>query len=121
MKRIDGIKYFSVEANLSSNVDLSHLINYAIPVKEISSSGYCTFLKSAFLLTAPYSFEMLEIVDRNILQFDKEKFSNNTRKLMHNNSLAFLEFPMNEKLINYWSSEFGKIEIESCEKEYKKI
>lgn len=119
-KNIDGIKYFSVEANISSKVDHSQLINYALPVKEIKPTGLCKTLTDSFSTTEAVSWEMLSLANPNITQHDQEKFKEVIRKLGWDNLSATLEF-IKGKQILYWHTVFGKIEIELAEMPFEKI
>ncbi len=117
-KKIDGIKYFSVEANISSRIDHSKYINYAIPIKEFSEFGYCKKLLEAFSLTEPISWEMLTMSNPNIIQHDQQKAEENLLKLL--DAPLFVEL-IKGKEMNYWHTIFGKMEIEISEMPFEKI
>lgn len=119
-KNIDGIKYFSVEANISSKVDHSQLINYALPVKQITPIGLCKTLTDSFSITEPVSWEMLSMANPNITQHDQDKFKKVIDKLGWDTLSAMLEFIKGKKMF-YWHTIFGKIEIELAEMPFEKV
>ncbi len=113
-KEVDGIKYFSVRTNPSSEHDHSLFANYAFPVKEIKSKGLCEHLTNSFSITEPVSWEMLSIANPDIVLFNEEKFKNAGLKLGFDTIGAFLELIEGKETI-YWRTIFGKIEIELAE------
>jgi hypothetical protein len=119
-KQIDGIKYFSIEANASAKINHSQLINFVIPPKEINPTGYCKSLVDSFSLTEAISWEFLTITNPDIVQYNQEKLKNNIRKLGINNWLSQLEL-IKDKKMYYWRTIFGKIELEFIDMEFKKI
>lgn len=110
-KNIDGIKYFSVRTNISSEHDLSKFANYAFPVKETKSIGLCENLVKSFSITEPVSWEMLTLANPEIVLHDNEKFAKASTKLGFDNMGAWLELVKGNETI-YWRTIFGKIEIE---------
>jgi hypothetical protein len=59
----DGIRYFSTHIE-DTSVDNPHWIcNYVLPVRQISSKGYCTELKQKFRLTKPHLWRILRAVN----------------------------------------------------------
>jgi hypothetical protein len=120
IQNIAGIKYFSVEANILGLAENSQWINYAIPVKETKSEGLCKALTESFSLTQPISWEMLNIVNPNIAQHDKDKFDTAINSLGLDNLLAQFEFVKGSKM-PYLNSIFGKLEIEMANMETQKI
>ncbi|MGQ0739843.1 MAG: hypothetical protein ACT4OJ_12360 [Bacteroidota bacterium] len=119
-KKFDGVKYFSVEANMFQNFDYSKLINYAIPVKTTLSKGYCKDLKDSFSLTKPVSWEVLTIINPQITNHDQEKFSKNITKLGLDVTGSIFKL-IDGKPVLYCHSIFGKLEIELAEMEFSKI
>jgi hypothetical protein len=113
-KNIDGIKYFSVRTNISSEHDLSKFANYAFPVKETKSNGLCENLAQSFSITEPVSWEMLTLANPDIVLHDKEKFAKAATKLGFDNMGAYLELVKGKETI-YWRTIFGKIEIEMAD------
>lgn len=119
-KNFDGIKYFSIEANMFSNFDYSNLINYAIPIKTVANSGYCKELKRSFSLTNPISWELLTIINPEIAKHDQQKFSKNIYKLGTDATGSIFNF-IDGKPMLYPHTIFGKLEIELSEMEFGKI
>ncbi|NOT50255.1 MAG: hypothetical protein HOP10_03150 [Chitinophagaceae bacterium] len=120
-KEIDGIKYFSIEANIQPKAthSLSQFANYAIPTKEIKYSGYCPFLTKSFSITEPVSFATLKDQIPNIMEHNKEKFAIAVYKVGFDNIGATLMVDDTEVL--YWHTVFGKIEIELSHMPLEKI
>lgn len=119
-KNVDGIKYSSIEANANYSLDFGELANYAIPVKEIQSSGYCQKLRNAFSLTRPVSWEILSLTNPSIIQHDQGKFE----KVLFNLSLDTLSSTMElikGKPTKYYLTTFGKLEIETADMDFQKL
>lgn len=119
-KNFDGIKYFSVEANMIDNFNYSKLINYAIPVKTVATSGYCKELKQSFSLTNPVSWELLTIINPEVTKHDQEKFSKNIYKLGFDTTGSIFKL-IDGKPMLYPHTIFGKLEIELSEMEFGKL
>ena len=119
-KKFDGIKYFSVEANMFQNFDYSKLINYAVPIKETAASGFCKDLKKSFSLTNPVSWELLTIINPEITKHDQEKFSKNIYKLGIDTTGSIFKL-VNGMPILYPHTIFGKLEIELSEIQFSKL
>jgi len=113
-KDIDGIKYFSVRTNFSSEHDFSEWANYAFPVKESKSQGLCDSLTKSFSVTEPVSWEMLTLANPDIVLHSDHKFEKVGLKLGFDNMGAYLEFVKGKETI-YWRTIFGKIEIEMAD------
>lgn len=118
-KQISGIKYFSVEAHLSSKIDHSQYINYALPIKSFSDTGLCKKLVDSFSLTEPISWEMLTMSNPNVIAKNQQKLENNVQKLGLMNNLT-LELIKGKSML-YTDTVFGKIEIEIAEMTFEKI
>ncbi len=119
-KKVDGIKYCSIEANISPKVDNSKLINYAIPVKKINTTGYCESLVDSFSFTEPVSWEILTMVNPSLTQHDQDNFTKNLPRLGFDTLIGCLELVKGKKIM-YWHTIFGKIEIELADMELQKL
>lgn len=67
---IDGIKYFSVKSNPYNTGDFSKFINYAFPTKDVDDQGFSEFLRRSFKLTEPISWELLQLSDPSLINFE---------------------------------------------------
>lgn len=119
-RRIDGVKYFSIEAHLASGVNNAVLINYAIPVKEASSTGLCRALTGLFSLTDPISWEILTKANPNINEHDHEKFESVMKNLGMDTMLGTVEIEEGKQIF-YWHTNYGKLEIALAEMPFEKI
>lgn len=117
-KKIDGIKYFSVEAHMTRHTDYSKFINYAIPIKESAESGYCKSITESFSLTEPVSWELMTIAEPEVIKHDKKKQEQYIKTYGVDNILLEV---IKGKEILYWHTVFGKIEIELSQMELAKI
>lgn len=119
-KNYQGIKYFSVEANLVDNFNFSRLINYAIPVKTIAASGYCKDLTNSFSITNPISWELLTIINPEVTKHNQDKFEKNIYKLGLDTTGSIFKL-VDGKPMLYPHTIFGKLEIELSEMEFSKL
>lgn len=119
-KRIDGIKYFSVEAHVSAKIDHSKLVNYALPVKTFGTKGLCASLVDSFSLTEPISWEMLTTSNPEIFNHDNAKLKRVIHRLGQDSLLGQLELVKGKK-VSYWHTVFGKMEMEMTEMDHEKI
>jgi hypothetical protein len=68
VQRVDGIRYFSTKTAPKEADAYAHC-SYVFPARNISGSGHCSRLREQFHLTAPISWEFLQIVDINQSNF----------------------------------------------------
>jgi hypothetical protein len=111
-KKVNGIKYQSIDANNHLDNNFPNIIGYTsfvIPVREaIRRDGQCDFLKENFALTEPISWELINICNPNLVHKEEQKNEFLKRKMP---STLLLKLVKGKPSI-YSNTIFGKLEIE---------
>lgn len=111
-KKVDGIKYITTKEMYAKVSPSNRLINCAIPVREISESGYCRFLTEKIKLTESLSFDQLEIMNYQPLKEERRNFEfkrDRADEIMGFLPFSTIEFANGVKQ-NYVDTKFGLIE-----------
>ncbi len=95
-KRVDGIRYFSTRTPPEQADAYAHC-SYVFPARNIGTTSHCSYLQEKFNLTAPISWDFLQIVD-----IHESYFGPSNAQAVINVSSDFRVF--------YWNTEFFKAE-----------
>jgi len=105
---LHGIEYLSTRSLAVTKPTYGNMekaINYALPVRNVSETGYCKTLTSYLKLTEPLSWELLNIKKPNFLN----DITTSTKTYDYNRYEIQLDA---SGAIPYWESAFGYIEKE---------
>lgn len=117
-KNLDGIKFISTKSEEKHLKNNGSLVNYVVPVKKVLEKGHCTELASKIKVTESISWEVLNLINQDIIDFNK-KFEN-TFKFDYNYKLHSLELIKGRPQM-YWKTAFGQLEYQLNEMELNHV
>lgn len=119
-KSLDGIKYVSTKNEEGHKQKHGNLINYAIPVQTNEEKGLCPILTSKFRITETISWQILDLINEDVIEFNRPYRDENNFEIGWPFGLDTLEL-IKGKPQAYWKTAFGNLEYQLNEMETKQI